>query len=254
MALRKSDLKNVFVRLFGWRATLLHGDPTMLDRWRWASRRMRRGPVRTLDVGSGSGPFSIYAAVTGNRVTGLSYDAKLNAVARERARLSGIHDLDLRELDLRELDGAGLGRYDQILCLEVIEHLLDDAKLVAGLGRLLEPGGRLLLSAPHEGHRRLFGEVVVDTEDGRHVRYGYSRERIEEIVLAAGLEVQGVDYLSGVVSQMVTNAMRVLARLNYQLAWLLTMPLRLLQPLDRPLTRLVRWPWLSIAVVAVKRP
>lgn len=255
MALRAADAKHLLVRLFGWRATLLHGDTGLFDRWRWARRHLRAGPVRTLDVGSGSGTLSIYAAHIGNDVTGISYDARLNEVARERARLSGV-EVRLLEIDLRELDGheEGLGRFDQVLCLEVIEHLLGDRRLVATLARLLEPGGRLLLSTPSARHRRLFGEVVTPVEDGRHVRFGYEPEQLVELVEAAGLRVERLDEVGGFVSQQITNAMRAVARVNYQLGWALTLPLRPLQALDGPLTRLLRWPRLSLAVVAVRPP
>ena len=34
---------NLLIRLFGFPATLLHGDPLFLDRWRWLKNICRRG-------------------------------------------------------------------------------------------------------------------------------------------------------------------------------------------------------------------
>ena len=160
--------------------------------------------------------------------------------------------LDLREIEQRR---AQLGSFDQIICLETIEHLTDDEGLLVSLAGLLRPGGRVLLTTPFEEHRPLYSEErhPSPVEDGSHVRYGYSAARLRELALAAGLEPQGVGYVSGVVSQRLTNLMRRLTlRVGRMPAWALMLPLRALVVLDRPLTRLTRYPYLSIAMVAVK--
>jgi len=38
--------------------------------------------------------------------------------------------------------------FDAVLCTEVLEHVLDPADVVTELGRILKPGGKLLLTAP----------------------------------------------------------------------------------------------------------
>jgi len=40
------------------------------------------------------------------------------------------------------------GAYDLILCTEVIEHIADSRAAIAGMARLLTPGGTLLLTTP----------------------------------------------------------------------------------------------------------
>ncbi|MGH7934815.1 MAG: hypothetical protein ACREQN_16860, partial [Candidatus Binataceae bacterium] len=66
--------ENALVRLLGWRATVLHGDPMTLDRWRWLKRHLRAGRLRTLDAGCGSGAFTMYAAKIGNEAVGITFD------------------------------------------------------------------------------------------------------------------------------------------------------------------------------------
>ncbi len=242
-------------KLVGWPAGVLHGDPCMFDRWLWLRRRLESGPVRTLDAGSGSGAFALFAATRGNEVVGVSFDRAANDRARRRAALIAVDtrtrfvDGDLREL--REL-ARGWPPFRQAICLEVIEHLDDDEALIADLAALLEPGGRLLLTTPHERHRPFFGEHVSATEDGGHVRWGYSVERLRQLLAEAGLELVEHEVVSGGVSQQLTNAMRLFNRVFPRLGWLVTLPLRPLQALDRPLSRLVGYPPVSVAVVAVK--
>src|SRR5450759_1000979 len=104
------------LRAFGWKPLLIHGDPCVLDRWLWLRRHLRRGRVRTFDAGCGNGAFSIYAARCGNDVLAASFSPR----EREEHRES-------------------LGRFDQIICFETIEHLSDDEGLVRSLGARASP-------------------------------------------------------------------------------------------------------------------
>jgi hypothetical protein len=149
-----------------------------------------------------------------------------------------------------------LGVFDQIICLETIEHVTADEELVTALATMLEAGGRLLLSTPFDGHRPLYLEERNPTpvEDGFHVRYGYSPRRLRQLAENAGLEVASEAFISGVVSQKLINVMRRLTRrIGFAGAWLLVLPLRTLVVFDVPLTRLLRYPYLSVALVGVKR-
>jgi len=245
------------LRIFGWRLLLITGDPCVLDRWLWLRSHLLAGPLRTFDAGSGNGGFSIYAARIGNEVLGASFSAAEQQSARRRAETLGVSGVDFRVIDLREIEAhrAALGSFDQIVCLETIEHLGDDQGLVSSLAQMLEPGGRLLLSAPYLGHRPLFTEELEPSpvEDGSHVRYGYSPERLAEIVTRAGLQVAQESFISGVLAQKLTDLMRRLsARVGVTAAWLAVLPLRPLVVLDPALSRLLRHPYLSVALCAVK--
>jgi SAM-dependent methyltransferase len=244
-------VSDLLVRLIGWPALIVHGDPCVTDRWLWLRQRLRRPGARTLDAGAGNGGFAIYAARLGNESLGLSFAPDEVTAARRRAAALGVDGVDFRVGDLRRLDdfAGDLGLFDQIVCLEVAEHIRDDTKLIADLARLLNPGGRLLLTTPNLEHRALWSESLSDTEDGGHVRWGYSHEEMASLFANAGLRVVDQGYVSGFVSQRLTNLMRRAQRVSFVLGWALVAPLRVLQVLDRPLTRLLGWPPLCIAVV-----
>jgi SAM-dependent methyltransferase len=245
------------LRAFGWKPLLIHGDPCVLDRWLWLRRHLRRGRVRTFDAGCGNGAFSIYAARCGNDVLAASFSPREQEDARRRAQTLGVAGIDFRTLDLRELEEhrESLGRFDQIICFETIEHLSDDEGLVRSLGAMLEPRGRLLLTTPFEGHHPLYSEEREPSpvEDGSHVRYGYSQQRLRQIAEQAGLQVEDEGFISGLISQKLTDLMRrATARLGRLGGWLVVLPLRPLVLLDAPLSRLLRYPYLSVALVGVK--
>lgn len=254
-----SPVSDLMLRALGWRSLLIHGDPCVLDRWLWLRRHLRKGGVRTFDAGCGNGAFSIYAARAGNKVVAASFSVREQEDARRRAEMLGVSGIEFRKLDLRELNDhrGSLGTFDQIICFETIEHVNGDEELVRSLAGMLKPGGQLLLTTPFDEHHPLFSEERYPSavEDGSHVIYGYSQERLRQIAQGAGLEIASVGFVSGVISQKLTDLMRRLTiRRGLMTAWLVVLPLRPLVIVDAALTRLLRYPHLSVALSAVKPP
>jgi SAM-dependent methyltransferase len=247
-------MSDILVRVVGWPALMVHGDPCVLDRWLWVRRWLRSGPVRTLDAGSGNGGFTAYAASRGNSVVACSFSSDEQVATRERMRAFGFDDVDVRVLDLRELHetSGDLGLFDQILCLETLEHISNDAAVVAQLAGMLRCGGRLIVSVPSADHRPLYSERLSETEDGGHIRWGYTPERLREMLLESGLTPSPPTRISGVVSQRSTNLMRRLGEHNRLLGWAAVAPLRLLVLLDRPLSQRIGFASLSIGIVGIK--
>ncbi len=244
------------VRLLGWWALPIQGDVLFVERLGWVRKRLTRGPVRTLDAGCGSGAITILAARLGNDALGLTFSAGDAALAADRARLVGVTSAQFKVLDLRELGPAvpELGVFDQIIACEVIEHLRDSAGLLANLSALLKPGGRLLLTTPYLNHHPVFGEKVSETEDGGHVRFGYTHEELAELFASSGCKVEESGYLNGYFAQKVFSFYLRLTRLHPKLGWLLTLPLRPLRFLDGLVAGITGYPYMSVTMVGVKQP
>src|SRR5262249_21536584 len=98
--------KSALVRLVGFPATLIHGDPLVLDRWLWLKALLpkTRNGERLLDVGCGTGAFSIGAALRGYRALGLSWDERNQLAAKERAALCRASSAQFEVLDIQKLD------------------------------------------------------------------------------------------------------------------------------------------------------
>lgn len=250
--------KNILVKLFGYWPTILHGDTAVFDRWMWLRKNLRKGHLRTLDAGCGSGAFALYAAKIGNEVVGISFDERNNTAATERAHILGLPNARFITFNLNDLgEHQELGKFDQIICFETIEHILADKKLLHNFSTFLKPGGRLLLTAPYFHYNKfLMGDNKVGLsthEDGGHVRWGYTHEEWEGMLRESGFAVVRKDYISGVVSQYITVVLRVLSSaIPPKLAWAVTFPLRILAIFDRPVTWMLRQPHLSVGVVAQK--
>lgn len=249
--------EHFLVRAVGYPATLLHGDSAVLDRWLFLRRHLASGPLRTLDAGSGSGAMAMYAAKRGNQAVGMSLSARDNQVASERAQILGISNAQFVTGDLRQLDtvAASWQAFDQVICFETIEHISDDRKLLRDLAAVLNPGGRLILTTPYKRYHPLPGDGLSETEDGGHVRWGYTHEEMQELLNAVGLEVRAQEYVTGYFSQLSMRLQRTLVMNGVpgKIAWLLTLPLRILRILDPIAARIKKYPALSIGVVAVKK-
>lgn len=245
----------------GHLGTLIAGDTLVLDRWRWLKARLpnTQNDDQLLDVGCGTGAFTIGAAKRGYRSLGLTWSEEDRVKSEARVANCGASGVQFERWDARQLgERADLqARFDVVLCMETIEHVLDDFKLMKDLAGCLKPGGILLLSTPYMFYREMSSRdrgPFSREEDGWHVRRGYTRSGLSELAIGAGLMVEETSFCSGILSQLVTRLYRALQRiLSTTPAWAVILPLRVIPPiLDSVMTRLTGWPPYSICIVAQK--
>ncbi|MFF9864293.1 methyltransferase domain-containing protein [Streptomyces sp. NPDC013953] len=105
--------------------------------------------LRILDVGMGQGTQALRLARAGHTVTGLESDAEMLKVARESLATepAGIRErVRLIEGDGRETGVHFLpGSFDVVLCHGVLMYVEEPDAMLAGLARMLAPGGLLSL-------------------------------------------------------------------------------------------------------------
>ncbi|MFF6998556.1 class I SAM-dependent methyltransferase [Streptomyces sp. NPDC008313] len=105
--------------------------------------------LRVLDVGMGQGTQALRLARAGHEVTGVEQDARMLSVAREAlaAEPEGIRGrVRLIEGDGRDTGVHFLpGSFDVVLCHGVLMYVEEPDALLAGLARMLAPGGLLSL-------------------------------------------------------------------------------------------------------------
>jgi 2-polyprenyl-3-methyl-5-hydroxy-6-metoxy-1,4-benzoquinol methylase len=248
---------NFIVKILGFMATVLYGDMAVFDRWLWLRKNLQKGNIKTLDAGCGSGAFTIYAAKKGNEIVGISFDDRNNKVATRRAEILNFKNIKFIKADLRKLDEIFKKKeiFDQIICFETIEHILNDKKLIKDLSILLKSGGRLLLTAPYQNYINLYKDRLSDFEDGGHVRKGYTFEELEKLTSESGLKIESREYITGFISQQLINFLRITGEVNPilgEIIGVIFIPLRLAQFFDPFLTRLINYPFLSVAIMAKK--
>lgn len=258
----RMNLSDRMLHLLGWRLLAINSDPLVTDRSLFVAPWLLSpsSDVQTLDAGCGNGAFSFQAAQQSQgSVLAVSDDSEAIVKASARARLLGIANIEFRHFDLRWHERySELGEFDQILLLETLEHVANDAELLRNISSRLKAGGRLILTSPSDDHSPLYGEgrhLSGGIEDGRHVRWGYSRARLKDLVEGAGLQLAYIAPVSGVLMRTTTSLMWRLSPITGRpAAMLITAPLRLLRPFDRILTNLARMPSHCWGLVAIRPP
>lgn len=144
---------------------------------------------RTLDVGCGNGYFTSRAARRGGTAVGFSFDPSQIERCNQFKPYMGIpaDRVTFATADVHTLDQME-EQFDQVLLLEVIEHVDDDALLLRQIARRLKPCGVLHLTTPQSSTGHLVG-FLDRHANGGHCRLGYTPQRIESLLMAAGLDV-----------------------------------------------------------------
>ncbi|MEU6557468.1 methyltransferase domain-containing protein [Streptomyces sp. NPDC046915] len=105
--------------------------------------------LRVLDVGMGQGTQALRLARAGHQVTGVEQDTTMISAAREA--LSGQPEGIRERMRIVQGDGRDTGvhflpgSFDVVLCHGVLMYVEEPDPLVAGLARMLAPGGLLSL-------------------------------------------------------------------------------------------------------------
>ncbi|MFJ7219491.1 class I SAM-dependent methyltransferase [Amycolatopsis sp. NPDC098790] len=121
------------------------------------------GPLRVLDAGCGPGVLAARMGRAGHEVSGVDLSPGMLEQARAAVAAAGV-DAEFKQGELHELDRAfPAGSFDLVLCHCVIEYVDDVPAALAGLRRMLAPGGRLSLLVSNSV-ARVFKAAVVSRD------------------------------------------------------------------------------------------
>ncbi|MDX1528946.1 MAG: class I SAM-dependent methyltransferase [Gammaproteobacteria bacterium] len=118
---------------------------------------------RVLDVGCGVGRWSIPLAEAGAVVTGIDLSSTMVSEASSRAAAKGV-DRRCRFLQQDIADLRIDSKFDLIVCVTVLQHILEDRRCRDAITRLADrliPGGRMVVleAAPRQRNSRCNSEV-----------------------------------------------------------------------------------------------
>ena len=164
--------------------------------------------LRVLDIGCGGGLLSEPMARLGADVVAIDPSERNIATARVHAAESGLA-IDYRAATAEELESGG-ERFDVILNMEVIEHVVDPAAFVAVCARLLKPGG-LMFVATINRTLKSFAFAIIGAEyvlgwlprGTHHWEKFITPEELDRHLAAAGLKRVN---LTGVIYNPLTGA------------------------------------------------
>jgi 2-polyprenyl-3-methyl-5-hydroxy-6-metoxy-1,4-benzoquinol methylase len=162
-----------------------HFTPTEHIRDRMTLRLARIQPGEmVLDVGSGNGWFSLQAASLGAEVIAMDLsEANLARIKQSDGRIQ-TWLADALEPPATE------DKYDLIVALEVLEHLVDPGQALAAWKNMLKPSGRLLLTVPYNEQIRysLCIHCNKKTPHNAHL-HSFGRESLAALVIKNGMKI-----------------------------------------------------------------
>lgn len=157
-----------------------------------------------IDVGCAQGTIGLRLAEQGYRVSLLDIRAEALEYARERYESGAVEFIAGHIDDMIDAQRT----FDVVVCTEVLEHLPRPGEMLLKMGRILRPGGAVILTTPNADYAltRLpsFGsapqEVIESSErdsmDGDAHRYFFTKEELTAIVRSAGLRVRESGFFS----------------------------------------------------------
>jgi SAM-dependent methyltransferase len=162
--------------------------------------------VRVLDAGAGEGRYAHYFAA--QRYCGV--DLAVGDAAWNYSRLDTV--ADLTELPFRA------GAFAAALHIVTIEHLREPGAALAEMARTLEPGGLLLLAAPHEW----------EVHQAPHDYFRYTRYGLRYLLEKAGFEILEMQPAGGYFRLLARRLLNGLQFFVGGTRWLLFVPAALL--------------------------
>ena len=156
----------------------------------------QKGEWSLLDAGSGFGQYDRFILSSFKNVEVLSVDVKKDYLADCRNYFSNQISngrIEFREADLLNFEPDR--RFDLAICIDVLEHIEEDVRVMQNLNKSLKQGGVLLIHSPSH-----YSEEDADEDESfvdEHARAGYSKEEISEKLVRAGFDVETVHYTYG---------------------------------------------------------
>ncbi len=153
---------------------------------RWIHETIRPYLGRDIvEVGAGIGNITRYLLPHG-RVT--ATDMAPAYLAELRRSFGAFEHVRVKPLDISRNSFPESEIYDTVVCLNVLEHVEDDAEALRNMRRLLRPGGRAVVFVP--ANPRLYCEI--DRGVGHHRRY--LKEELGRKLVAAGFRLEHLRY------------------------------------------------------------
>jgi ArsR family transcriptional regulator len=143
-----------------------------------------------LDIGTGTGDMLTLFADKIERGEGIDMSRDMLSVARATIEQEGIAHCRVRQGDLYSLPYDG-EEFDVVLIHQVLHYVDDVSGAIAEAGRMLAPGGKLLIAdfAPHE--------VEELRSTYQHRRLGFADFEFDAAFADAGLKLDSIDHLKG---------------------------------------------------------
>jgi 2-polyprenyl-3-methyl-5-hydroxy-6-metoxy-1,4-benzoquinol methylase len=151
---------------------------------------------KVMEVGCGDGSTLSY--LKNNGFCKWAYGVELFPEAAKTAssRIDEVYHSNIEAMDLT-IEESSL---DLILCLDVLEHLVNPFKIIKYLHKLLTPNGLIIASIPNVRHKSVVAPLLLQGKweykdegilDSTHLRF-FVKETAIELMTSSGLKLEEV--------------------------------------------------------------
>ena len=153
--------------------------------------------INIFDAGMGFGQYSYFMAkyFSNSNIFGIDVKDEQVEDCNYFFCRCGYNNTKFEVSDLTKIDYDG--KYDFILSVDVMEHIVEDELVFKNFQKALKTGGKLLINTPsdiggsdaHDEHDESFIE--------EHARNGYGKQDISDKLERAGFKIKSIDYSYG---------------------------------------------------------
>lgn len=183
-----------------------------------------------LDAGCGNG---IYLQEFGNKfdTRGFGIDARNNRIQSARKINKYLGRQDVFVASTLEKVNLGGKKFDKAICLEVLEHIVDDGGVIRKLSKNLKKNSLFVISIPMKGtalSKEEENDPNFKPKKYEHVRSGYEVNDIKKLAKIAGLKVVSIERYFFLISRYMVKVQQLLYKKNLTILNLLCSPILLL--------------------------
>lgn len=138
-----------------------------------------------MEIGAAYGTFcsEMISRKIFNRVIGVEPTPELAKTCREKGITTIESTIENVKLDEQ------IGKFDVIVCFEVIEHLFSPKELIENSEKILNPGGLLFVSCPNsQGFDFIMLGALCDSIDHEHLNY-FNPKSISSLMRSCGFDI-----------------------------------------------------------------
>jgi len=199
-------MERLYIRVFGAPISGLR------IRCRRILPKIDRPYKKILDVGSGTGVFTAEIALSLPESSVLGIDNMRNLVdkANRMVKNAGIQNCHFLHADALHLHFRE--EFDLVLCIDNLEHIEEDEKVLKNINLALKKEGRAIIHVPNYFRRWFLFKWHVNFDVPGHVRPGYRWSDLMKKIERAGFCIEESFYTYGFLETLTNNISHIVTK------------------------------------------